>query len=263
MEKAILGDANAITSLLETFLPRKQKSKIPLPPKPILPPQPRVIPPSPAKRFIKAPTIRYASNMIPALIIPSSHNPVFHHHLFRTKLNRLRGLMDSFGGMHSLIYHAELEQTFLESLAREVRQSWGYNVETGVREMKAMIFDLGSKVNNEVIKEDERVELALRKWVKGHPGVRYWPYGVRTPRRLKREVKRWKMSVDAIKRARHRQIQRSEFMEQWRRGLGRDSNVMTYLQDNANKVKRKAKRRRRIQMLVRATTKKFKKWKIK
>jgi hypothetical protein len=260
IEKAIQGDFNAITSLLETFPPPKpkQKRQIPFPPKPILPPLPRVTPSSPSKRFIKAPTIRYATNMIPVLIIPNSRNLVFHHHVFRKKLNKLRSLTESFGAMHLLIYHAELERAFLENLARQVRQNWGFNVETGVREMKAMAINLGNQVSEETIKEDVRVELALRKWVKDHPGARYWPYGIRMPRRLRREVKHWRTSVETIKRVRRRQIQRWEFMEQWNRGLGRNSQVTTYVQDDANKVKRKAKRRRQIRMLVRATTKKIK-----
>jgi len=260
MEKAIQGDSNAITSLLETFPPRnsKQKRQSPFLAKPVLPPFPRVIPPSPSQRFIKAPTIRYATNMIPVLIIPNSRNLVFHHHVFRKKLNKLRSLMESFGVMHSLIYHAELERTFLEDLARQVGQKWGFNVETGVREMKVMTINLGNQVSEETIKEDVRVEFALRKWVRNHPGARYWPYGIRKPRRLRREVKLWRTNVETIKRARSRQIQRWEFMEQWNRGLGRDSQVTTYLQDNANKVKRRAKRRRLTQMSARETIKKTK-----
>ena len=179
------------------------------------------------------------------MIDPGSRHSVKASYTVRRHLEYTRKLSQLQSTLLSYIYYAQLEEQFLRFIAKELHEKWGWDAETGVREMKSMSYDIGKFVADAELRENVKAELRLREWVRLNPGVKYLAQGSRMPRKQRKEMRLWRMKVDAIKREQKARTRRSAFMREWFSGLGRGSSISVFQHPRGRLRKRKAKRLRR------------------
>ncbi len=179
------------------------------------------------------------------MIYPGSHNSVKGSYTVLRRLRQTRKLGDINGLLSSYIYYAKLEERFLRMLARENKQQWGLDTEAGVREMRAMSYDIGKFLADLELRENIKTELRLKEWARLNYGKRIMPQGWRMPRRRKRELRFWRQKVRAIKREEKQQALRSAFMRKWSAGLGNRSSISVFRHPHGGRNKRRAKKLRK------------------
>jgi len=200
------------------------------------------------RHLTKVPALHYPSFSVPWVIYPGSRHSVKASYTVLRHLERTRKLSHVQGTLQSYIYYAELEEQFLRTIAHQLRKKWGWDAEAGVREMKSMSFDIGKFVADVELRENVKAELQLREWVRLNPGVKYLAQGTRMPRKQRKEMRLWRMKVDAIKREQKARTRRSAFMREWFSGLGRGSSISVFQHPRGRLRKRRAKRLRRIKL---------------
>jgi hypothetical protein len=159
----------------------------------------------------------------------------------------------NFGAKHAMytlyIYWAQLEETFLKTLASTTRQDWGLRTECGVAEMTDMMADMGKSIRTLELKENILVENMLKKWVLERPGAYYRPYGTRTPHSHRVAIRKWKLKVGYLKKMRERRVHQHEFMKNWKETYGKSA---MYSQNRQRAAKKQAIAKRMATMGRRA-----------
>ena len=212
--------------------------KIELPPRPVLPPSSRI------RRLWRAPAIHYSSGVgFPILRLPN--NTFRTNDYYRRKLKILRHLRELTDWYFDISSHARQEEHFLRRLSAYTGVNFGFGSEAGHREIIGMTRDLRRLTAGMVLEEEKRIERLLRGWLLRHPQVKFLGSGERMPRRFRREMKVWKGTLRRLKREWERKMEEEGFMERWKRGMGRGTNVEKIQQRNAYKIKRGSIRFRR------------------
>src|SRR5579859_276224 len=193
IEKAIQGDTNALSALVNRFPQRRstRSAYSPTPaPKTPLPEKPPVMT-STEGVLTKVPALHYPAFSLPWLIYPGSRHSFKASYTILRLLEGNRKLGQIHGLLLSYIYYAQLEEKFLRQLAKEMNQQWGWDTEAGVREMKSMSYDIGKFVADMELRENIKTELRLKEWARLNSGVRFRPQGKRIPRQRRRELRLW------------------------------------------------------------------------
>ena len=182
------------------------------------------------------------------MIYPGSRRSLKAAHAINRRLEYVRKLNQIQGVILNYIYYAQYEEKFLKGVAKEMRQQWGWDTEAGVRELKAMSYDIGKFVADMELRENIKAELRLKEWARLNPAVRYLPQGTRMPRQRRKELRLWKQKVAAIKREQKERAQKSDFMRKWSNGLGSGSSITVFQHPHGRSNKRRAKKVRRIKI---------------
>ena len=142
-----------------------------------------------------------------------------------------------------MLYHLNYEELFLADLQHDSEVK--LDLEAGVREVKAMTYDMGKLLNGLVLMEDINVMWQLKEWLRLHPGVAFGKMGQRMSQVRRRELQAWKADVRRILRESTIETSASKFMAKWKRMVPFSSEVPEFHIKRQNALKRKAKKIRK------------------